>query len=34
MKRYSTSPGNSFVRFGMSYHGLSRRDGYRGGQRL
>ena len=34
MKRFSTSAGNSFVRFGMSYHGLNRRDGYRGGQRL
>lgn len=34
MKRFSTMSGNSFVRFGMSYHGLSRRTGYRGGQRL
>ena len=34
MKRVSTSAGSSFVRFGMSYHGLNRRVGYRGGQRL
>lgn len=34
MKRFSTGAGNSFVRFGMSYHGLNRRNGYRGGQRL
>lgn len=34
MKRIATNAGNSFVRFGMSYHGLNRRVGYRGGQRL
>lgn len=34
MNRFSTSPGNTFVRFGMRYHGLGRRTGYRGGQRL
>lgn len=34
MKRFSTPAGSCFVRFGMSYHGLNRRTGYRGGQRL
>lgn len=34
MKRFSTGAGNSFVRFGMRYHGLNSSRGYRGGQRL